>query len=359
MNEFLNCLGLMSGTSADGIDLSVINTDGQVVKSIIANTSYSYTDKQKQIIKSAYGKNPNAEDFKMATNVITQTHCDLIQDFIDNNNIKIDLIGFHGQTTYHEPASGITTQIGNPQTIADKFNIPVVADFRQADVAGGGNGAPLIPIYHQAIAKSHNIDNVCFINLGGVANITICNGENLIAFDTGPANCLIDDYCQDLLKIPFDKNGELAKSGKINNQLVDEFLNHSYFKKSYPKSLDRNEFKIDFATQPWDTMNKQDTLATLTEYTVQSVNMAIKQTGANPQKLVICGGGANNNYMVERLCQTTSIERAEIEIDTDYIESQGFGFMALRTLNNQPISFPSTTGVKSDCVGGVIFKPKS
>ena len=359
MNEFLNCLGLMSGTSADGIDLSIINTDGTSVKSVIANTSYSYTGEQKQIIKSAYGKNPNPDNLKKAGDIITQTHSDLIQKFIDETEIKIDLIGFHGQTTYHEPQKGITTQIGDPQAIADKFNIPVVGDFRSNDMAGGGNGAPLIPVYHQAMAKSHNIDNVCFVNLGGIANITICNGDNLIAFDTGTANCLIDDYCQEVLNIEFDNNGELAKSGNIVNELVDEFLKNSYFTLNFPKSLDRNEFKIDFSKSPWDEMNKQNALATLTEYTVQSIALAIKQANTDPQKLIICGGGANNNYMVERLCQITDIPRAEIEIDTDYIESQGFAFMASRTLYNMPISFPTTTGVKSDCVGGVVFKPQT
>ncbi|MGB1361565.1 MAG: anhydro-N-acetylmuramic acid kinase [Alphaproteobacteria bacterium] len=362
MTDFINSLGLMSGTSCDGIDLSVITTDGICIKENLVNMSYSYTDTEKEIIKSAYGKNPDTDILKQATDIITNTHCDLIEKFLNDDNIKIDIIGFHGQTTFHDPQNKITTQIGDAQIIANKFNIPVVADFRTADVMNGGNGAPLIPIYHSAIAKSQKLDNVCFLNLGGIANITVCTGDELIAFDTGTANCLLDDYCQGILNIPYDKNGELAKSGNINKELLNKLLSHPYFEKPFPKSLDRDEFKIDFKQAPWADLNDNDTLATLVEFSVQSIAMAINQTNKDINKIIVCGGGANNDYMLNRLREITNVElitTQSIGLNHDYIEAGGFAFLGVRHLNNLPNSFPSTTGVNAPTVGGVLFKPKS
>ncbi|MDB2405053.1 anhydro-N-acetylmuramic acid kinase [Alphaproteobacteria bacterium] len=359
-NKYVNAMGLMSGTSCDAIDLSVINTDGINIKSVIKNDEYKYTDNQQKIIKSAYGKNPDPNLLNKATDIITQTHCEIIKKFLTNNKTKIDIIGFHGQTTYHQPQDKITIQIGDAQFIANKFKIPVVADFRKNDIKNGGNGAPLIPVYHQAIANTKKLNNVCFLNLGGIANITVCNNDDLIAFDTGPANCLIDDYCQNIIGIRYDKDGEIAKQGIVSLKIVDEFLQHEFFKKPFPKSLDRNEFAIDFNSSKWNKLNHNDALATLNYISAKSFKIAINQLNKKPEQIIICGGGSHNKNMMNIIQEISNIKTTQISnigFDNDYIESQGFAFLAVRYLNKLKSSFAITTGVNKPTIAGKIFKP--
>ncbi len=359
-NKYINAMGLMSGTSCDGIDLSVINTDGISVKSIIKNDAYNYTDDEQKVIKSVYGGNPDPDLLKKATDIITNAHCDIIERFLSNSKEKVDVIGFHGQTTHHQPQNKITMQIGDAEFIANKFKIPVVYDFRQNDIKNGGNGAPLIPVYHQAIANTKKLNNVCFLNLGGVANITICDNDDLIAFDTGPANCLIDDYCQNVIGIRYDKGGKIAKKGVVSTKIVDEFLKHNFFKKTFPKSLDRDEFAIDFNGDEWNKLSHNDALATLNRISAESFNVAINQLSKKPQQVIVCGGGSHNKNMMNIIREISDIETTQISkigFENDYIESQGFAFLAVRYLNNLESSFAMTTGVNTPTIAGKIFKP--
>ena len=349
-------LGLMSGTSADGVDASIIETDGHTITKHFGGAFTPYTPQQMVCIKNAYGKDA---DTSHASHIVTDVHIDAIEHCLrtlDMNIADVDVIGFHGQTTYHAPQDGITIQIGNPQKIATAFNTNVVADFRTNDVRNGGEGAPLAPIYHNAVCKEFG---TVFLNLGGVANITVCLPDSITAFDTGPANALMDDYMQTFTDQQYDKNGDIAKSGKANTTLVDAFKTHPYFAKAFPKSLDRDTFKINFTDTTWSALSVSDAMATLAEMTIASVKIALDNF-TDLHTLVVCGGGANNAYIIQRLKSVLDLKiitANDYGLDNDMLEANAFGYLAVRHMEKLPLSYPSTTNVKSPCLGGVLFTP--
>ncbi len=362
-------IGLMSGTSADGIDASIIETDGEKILSFGKNHYLPYEYELKSKIHTLY----NLKDKANLTFInevefeITMQHIIAVNELLSklsNDEKTPEIIGFHGQTIDHQPQRKFTWQIGDGNLLAKKTGINVVYNFRANDVACGGQGAPVIPIYHKAIIAEEYYPAIV-LNVGGVSNITYIDNENLIAFDTGTGNALIDDFLRSEGRFQYDEGGRFALQGTPNFEVINEVLQDEFFKKPYPKSLDRNEFK-NKVFSIIDKFNDDiffNKVATIAEITVQSVLEAIKLLPKSPKYLFFCGGGAKNFYFLKRLSEIlshTKVEPISIvnpNLDTDFIESQGFAFLAVRNLINKPITFASTTGVKMSSATGGVFCP--
>ncbi len=336
-------IGLMSGTSMDGIDVALLQTDGKKHVKTGAFASYPYSAAFREKLKNALGKYkaPSLEK------ELTKLHADAVQKFFKQFKLcasDIDCIGFHGHTLHHEPAKKITVQIGDGKLLHKLTGIPVVYDFRSDDVKAGGQGAPLVPVYHQALAAKQKAP-VVFLNIGGVANITYISAGKLLACDTGPGNALIDDWVQHHKKGAFDNGGKLAAKGKVDAKWVKRFLAHPYFKKNMPKSLDRNAFSKFIPGH----LDMQDGAATLTQMTVAAIAETLKRCPKKPKLMVVCGGGRKNIELLQRLQKATRINTMPIEwmkLDGDAIEAQAFAYMAVREVMGLPISFKTTTGRK-------------
>lgn len=362
LNEFpestspLWALGLMSGTALDGIDAALIRTDGQTVFEIGPGLTVPYDDDFRGRLKSALGKNRWEAQLEEE---LTCRHGTVVMDLINDFAPTVDVIGFHGQTVFHAPP--VTLQLGDGNLLAQQTGIPVVYDFRTRDCEQGGQGAPLVPIYHQALCKGM-VGPVVVLNLGGVGNITYIKGDDLIGFDTGPGNALIDDFMMKHLDQPYDFEGKIASLGKPNIALLNKWLSDPYFKKPYPKSLDRDHFK-----KLVKGVKGIDGLATLTAFTAFSVFHSLQQlpdfVQNPPKKVIICGGGRRNKTILHWL--RFLLRQSEVVIcddltesgaswDGDLLEAQAFGFLAVRSIRGLPLSFPMTTGVREPMNGGRI-----
>jgi len=263
----------------------------------------------------------------------------------------VDLIGFHGQTISHAPAIGHTCQIGDGALLAAMTGIKVVNDFRTADVRAGGQGAPLVPVYHQALGSK--LDKpVVFLNIGGVANVTYVGKDGeLIAFDTGPGNALIDDWMLRKSGHKFDAEGKIALSGKVDRVLLNKLLSHPFFSVPAPKSLDRNAF----VSQAWESLSLADGTATLAAFTVHSIVESFKHFPSPPQQFIVAGGGRHNQFLMQQLQQQLKVPVSSIDalgLDGDAIEAEAFAYLAVRSIKGLPISFPTTTGVPEPMTGG-------
>jgi anhydro-N-acetylmuramic acid kinase len=272
---------------------------------------------------------------------------------------KVDIVGFHGQTVLHRPAQKLTVQIGDATALAKAIRIPVMHDFRAADVAAGGQGAPLVPVYHRALAQSlARSGPMVVVNIGGVANITYIDGdETLIACDTGPGNALLDDFVFRLTGQRYDGEGRLAAQGDADEAWVAQALRHPFFALPPPKSLDRNAF----AALAWRDMAPADGAATLTAFTAAAIARIVPHLPKPPRDWIVAGGGARNPTLLAMLRQRLAPAAVEIA-DTlgwsaDAIEAQAFGFLAARGLNGLPLSYPTTTGVPVPMTGGLIARP--
>lgn len=341
--RLFNAIGLMSGTSMDGIDVALLHTNGKTIVKTGAFASYPYSVAFRKKIKAALGKRraPALEK------ELTMLHAKAVKRFLKTHKLRagdIDYIGFHGHTLHHEPTKKITVQIGDGKLLNKLTGIPVVYDFRSDDVKAGGQGAPLVPVYHQALASKQK-HPVVFLNIGGVANITYIDDKKLLACDTGPGNALIDDWMQQHNKGAFDKGGKIAAKGKADTEWLKYFLDHAYFKTKMPKSLDRNAFS------KWVPrhLNVQDGASTLTQMTVMAIAATLKQCPKKPKLIVVCGGGRKNTELLKRLSTLTGIKTVLIEalkLDGDAIEAQAFAYLAVREILGLPISFKTTTGRK-------------
>ncbi len=368
MRDELFYIGLMSGTSVDGVDVSLIKTDGKSAISLIEDFHFPYEKQFQNEIKALFSLEFNSGILKLERE-LTKIHIDATLKLLSKvkfNQNDIRAAGFHGQTIYHNANESITWQIGNPFMFAAATGIRTIYDFRKRDIEYGGQGAPLIPIFHKALMFNEQ-HPVAVINIGGVANITyINNNDDLIAFDTGPGNALIDDACLKYFNQPYDKNGEIAKLGQVDMDFVNNFLKQEYFYKPYPKSLDRNQFK--YITSQINLQNHNDIIATLTYLTATSIACSVKQLPIYPKKLYICGGGARNIYLKnlisdlvnrEHKCDVLDISKKSdiLNLNSDFIESQGFAYLAARFCNNLPSAFPSTTGaLKENICGAFVDK---
>jgi anhydro-N-acetylmuramic acid kinase len=354
-------LGCMSGTSMDGVDGAMVLTDGVEVYEFGATGFRPYNAREKAIIASAQGQWPNGEGVAEVEDVVRKAHQHLISRFSG-----VALVGYHGQTLAHDPDAGRTHQVGDGARLAREIGQPVAWDFRSQDVAAGGQGAPLAPFYHFALARRFALGRVCFLNLGGVGNITYVNSEAdfpdqnhaLVAFDTGPANALMDDFVHARTGLACDYGGAMAALGQADDIIVEGFMRHPYFAKKPPKSLDRNEFigLVDAVKHLSDV----DGLATLAAASVASISRSIDCLPMRPTKVLVCGGGRKNTYLMARLSQELPMPVEDIDkvgMDGDMLEAQAFAYLAVRVQNRQSLSAPGTTGVPEPMRGGRISQP--
>lgn len=356
----------MSGTSMDGINATLVYTDGKILETSSFNIISDYSEQTKLLLNRAVEdinlykklkKNKDDIDF-----LVSLDHSKIVKEVIDRSKIKPDLIGFHGQTIFHDPKNNETIQVGSPQLLSDLLGVNVISDFRDQDINNGGQGAPISPIYHKyLITKSELLLPTCFLNIGGIANFTYWDNKILIGFDSGPGNCLMDMYVQNNLNINFDNFGKLASQGKINQKLVDNFLQDSFFIKSYPKSLDRNYFKEYLESKILNKLSHIDAMATLAELTIESIILSVAQMPKKPDSIIIMGGGMNNSYLIKRLSSKLDIKvilANEIDLKGEMIEAELIAYISARSVYKLPITFPMTTGVVRPISGGKLYCPK-
>ena len=379
MGNIYTTMGLMSGTSLDGVDVSIIRSDGQREYSSILNKYYKYGDVLIQKILKIREKISSPEDlirYSSELNAlerdITLFHSEVVNKTLKISKTTVDLIGFHGQTIYHNPVKKITKQLGDGKLLSQLTKKKVVYDFRQSDIKNGGQGAPLTPIFHNVIANQINKEfNLKFpiniLNIGGISNVTITVAEKdlwhknkIYAYDIGPGNCLIDEWTRKNSKMKFDNQGLVARSGKIDdlilNQAVENFSNCI----DYNKSLDVKDFDIFFAKG----LSLENGAATITNFTAKLISDGISyicnEKKINVNKWLVCGGGRKNVFLLENIKDNfDNLDLDPIEkygIDGDFIESQAFAFLAIRSLEKMPISFPSTTRCKEPITGGIVVK---
>jgi anhydro-N-acetylmuramic acid kinase len=365
----LTAIGLMSGTSLDGVDVALIETDGRRVKSFGPSGYRPYTERERGLLRQALSEAVNLPRrdarpgiLREAEHAVTLAHAEAVASFTAQNRITyedIDIVGFHGQTVLHRPAQRMTVQIGDAAALARAIQIPVMHDFRAADVAAGGQGAPFVPVYHRALAQSLEREGpIVVVNVGGVANITYIDGaDTLIACDTGPGNALIDDHMFRTMSQAFDCDGRLAAQGVVDVAWVMRALQHPFFKLPPPKSLDRN----DFNALTLGNMSPADGAATLTALTAEAIARIVPLLPKAPRSWIVAGGGARNLTLLRMLrerLQPATVEAADaLGWSGDSIEAQAFGFLAARGMKGLPLSYPATTGVPIPMTGGVIVRP--
>jgi anhydro-N-acetylmuramic acid kinase len=337
-------IGLMSGTSMDGIDVALIETDGQKQLSRRGFATYVYPEDFRIKLRAALGK----KTAPAVEKELTKLHAQAVKDFLKKKKLKakdIHALGFHGHTLFHKPEKKTTVQIGDGKLLARLTSIPVVWDFRTDDVKAGGQGAPLVPVYHRALAGSFN-KPCAFVNIGGVANITYIGERNeLLAFDTGPGNALLDDWVLKHTGKPFDDGGKLARQGKADKKFLKKFLKHSFFGKKPPKSLDRD----DFASFVPKHLKVADGAATLAAMTALSIAQGLRHLPKPPKFLAITGGGRKNSELLRLLKKETGCAVLPVEkkkLNGDAMEAEAFAYLAVRVIKKMAITFPGTTGRK-------------
>ncbi|MEM6407943.1 MAG: anhydro-N-acetylmuramic acid kinase [Pseudomonadota bacterium] len=360
-------LGLMSGTSMDGVDAAMIRTDGERIFEFGDSAFEAYGEADRAILRQSLGAWQEDPRTPVAANVVERTHLDAMRRFND-----FEMIGFHGQTLAHDPYAKAgharTHQAGHGDALAQAMQIPCVWDFRTADVSLGGQGAPLAPFFHFACAKYLELTHpVAFLNLGGVGNITFVDPRYeepdtpgaVLAFDTGPANALIDDLLLARLKQDFDKDGALAAKGRVDESIVGRLLENPYFLKMPPKSLDRDDFK---SVQDWIAeLSPEDAAATLTACSAAAVLAGLEHLAEQPKDILVCGGGRKNRTMMDMIRRGTNAHLRDIDetgLDGDMLEAQAFAHLAVRVARGLPTSCPSTTGVAASVGGGRISYPR-
>lgn len=357
----VRALGLMSGTSLDGVDAAVIETDGHTVSAFGPGRYRAYSAGEQAVLRAALGQWDGAK-VAAAAAVVEAAHREVIAEFEG-----IDLVGFHGQTLAHEPRGRGTLQVGDGASLTDVLGVPVVWDFRSDDVAQGGEGAPLAPFFHFACARKIGaLAPICFLNLGGVGNLTYVDPSferpeepgALLAFDTGPANAPINDLMQARLGSDMDKDGAVAANGTVNTGVLEQFLSSPYFARTPPKSLDRNDF--DAASELVDDLPDADAIATLTAMAAAAVVRGIALCPQPPARLLVTGGGRLNPVMMAMLrdaldCPVEPVEA--VGLDGDMLEAQAFAYLAVRVARRLPTSCPGTTGVHQPVCGGQVSDP--
>jgi len=365
----LTTIGLMSGTSLDGVDVALLETDGRRVQAFGPSGYRPYSEKERSLLRQALQEAVNLPEREArpgilaeAERAVTVAHAEAVAAFIAQNRLgcqDIDIVGFHGQTVLHRPERRLTVQIGDAAALAKAIHIPVMHDFRAADVAAGGQGAPFVPVYHRALTQSLDREGpIVVVNIGGVSNITYIDGANsLIACDTGPGNALLDDFMFRVMHQPFDCEGRLAAQGRADEGWVAGALDRPFFAAPPPKSLDRN----DFAALKLGEMSPADGAATLTALTVAAIGRIVPLLPKPPRSFIVAGGGARNHTIMrmlrERLAPATVEAADALGWSSDAIEAQAFGFLAARGLKGLPLSYPATTGVPMPMTGGVIVRP--
>ena len=363
----------MSGTSGDGVDASAINSNGETHYKVLMNKYFQYSDEISQDIHRLKRKINKIDDVKkFITEIndlerkITLFHSSVVSNFIKNKEFEIDLIGFHGQTILHSPKNKYSKQLGDGNLLSQLSKKKVIYNFRQNDLLRGGEGAPLSPIFHQIIIKEKKIDlPVCILNIGGISNLTLIKDlkeENLISKDIGPGNCLIDEWIRRNKKGNYDSNGELASCGKTNKLILDQALeDFENISAENINSFDVNDFEINFLRG----LDLEDGASTITDFTSSIIaNKLLEEISKHNQKIskvILCGGGRKNKTLIERI-KRDSYNKLKFEtsdnygVDGDFVESQAFAYLAIRSYLKLPITFPNTTGCELPLTGGTLAK---
>ncbi|MGE3143970.1 MAG: anhydro-N-acetylmuramic acid kinase [Pseudorhodoplanes sp.] len=362
-------IGLMSGTSMDGIDVALIETDGENAVRFGPSALHAYRGEAVRTLREAMAAAQSLTDraarpgvLAQAERLVTDLHAAAVRAFLEANRIDprgIDVVGFHGQTVLHRPERRLTVQIGDGPALAAALGLPVVCDFRAADVAAGGQGAPLVPVFHQALSRNLARPHpIAVVNIGGVANVTYVDGGDPVACDTGPGNALLDDFMRARSGLPQDPAGVNAAQGEVDEEAVARVLAHPFFAKAPPKSLDRNDFREWVAREAaLDRKSIEDGAATLTAITAATIAAAVALLPSVPQSWIVCGGGARNVTLMRMLAEklaSASVETADtVGWSGDAMEAQAFAYLAVRTLRSLPITFPTTTNAPRPMRGGL------
>ena len=364
-------IGLMSGTSQDGVDVALIETDGEVITRFGPTAYRTYSKAERALLRSATAAAVNVTERTARPGLIGEAeervnaaHAEAVETFLAANDVRpveVAVVGFHGQTVLHRPDRGLTVQIGDGRVLAVRLRIPVVYDFRAADVAAGGQGAPLAPVLHRALVQRLGREApVAVLNIGGVANVTFIDGDELIACDTGPGNALVDDFVRLRTGQLLDTDGRAARAGTADEDAIARFLAHPFFAKPPPKSLDRNEFR-DWVGANFDDRSVEDGAATLTALTAAAVARIVPLLPRAPKTWVVAGGGVRNPTLMRMLAERLKPARVEgadaAGWSVDSLEAQAFAYMAVRSLRGLPITFPGTTGAPRPLTGGVLARP--
>ena len=360
-------LGLMSGTSMDGVDASIIQSDGVSKYKVILDKYFEYPEgiykdltKIRDKIKSSKDLKGFEKKIKLIEKEITLFHAKAVNEILKKSKVNIDFIGFHGQTIFHNAREKISKQLGDGKLLSKLTNKTVIYDFRQNDLKHGGHGAPLTPIFHKLLKTKFKIKYAAFVNIGGIVNITsIWDDDYMSGTDVGPGMCLIDQWIRQNSKKRFDEKGKIAKSGKVNEKVLDQLIQNFHKKESILNTGPVQSFDIkDFDLSDAKGLSLKDGAATLTALTTHIMQPILSLAKKYEETIILCGGGRKNNFLFEELkSNETPIKLIdEFGIDGDFIESQAFAYLAIRSYLNNPISFPSTTGVSKPCTGGVVVK---
>ena len=369
----VTAIGLISGTSYDGVDVALLDTDGEEIGRLGPTGYRPYSDQERDVLRRAIAvaatltnRSERPKLLAEAEELVTDMHAEAVEAFLAANGMTasaIAVVGFHGQTVLHRPERKLTVQLGNGPALAARLGIPVVYDFRAADVAAGGQGAPVVPVFHRAMVRLlKRAPPVAVLNIGGVANLTFIDGkDDLIAFDTGPGNALIDDFVRQRTGQPQDDGGRAAAAGSVDEAAVARILKHLFFAKPPPKSLDRNAFR-QWAAEEGRLAGKstQDGAATLTAVTAAAVAHAVTVLPRPPADWIVAGGGTRNptlmRMLAERLAPANIETAGAVGWSADALEAQAFAFLAVRALKGMPLTFPTTTGVPQPMTGGVMVR---
>ena len=365
----LTAIGLMSGTSLDGIDVALLRTDGRAVVERGPSISVPYDAAFRRRLQGALetaktitDRRERPGDLAEIERELTLRHAGAVHAFLAANGLaqrEIDVVGFHGQTVLHRPDAGLTVQIGDGPLLARETGIDVVHDMRANDMAHGGQGAPLIPVYHAALAAGLPRRDAVFVNIGGISNLTFVGGDGRIAaFDSGPGNTLIDQWVEAHAGIPFDQGGMIASEGRVDTALAARYLDHPFFTAPVRRSLDRNDFRPPEGHEA----SLEDGARTLAHVTAASILRSARHLPARPTLYVVSGGGRLNRAIMADLQMLAAAEGAEVAaaevfgLDGDSMEAEAWAYLAVRSLHGLPLTFPGTTGVAEPVTGGVLAR---
>ncbi len=366
-------IGLMSGTSMDGIDLAVLLTDGDAIvrrgPSLFVPYEASFRRRIEAGLEEARAIRERAErpgDLGALERDITLRHAEAVARFLPSlKTFQPELIGFHGQTVLHRPQAGLTVQLGDGPLLAERTGLPVVYDMRAADMAAGGQGAPLVPAYHAALARSLPAEfagrwPIAFVNIGGISNVTFVDRDaDPVAFDSGPGNTLIDQWVAREGGVPFDADGAIASEGGVIGRVVDAYLANPFFERAGPKSLDRGDFTLDLAAG----LDLADGARTLAAVSAEAILKSAEGQADFPGLWIVCGGGRKNPHILADLREGAATRGAAVILaedagfDGDAMEAEAWAYLAVRSLKRLPLTFPTTTGCRTPVSGGVLVRP--
>ncbi len=366
MSEISKVIGLMSGTSLDGVDAAQLETDGVDIARPGPGLTIPYNKETRALLKAALEAardvaegGPVPHSIRDAERHLTEAHAEAVKALLKKAGLAADqvaMIGFHGQTILHRPAQHWTWQIGDGGLLARLTGIDVVNDFRSADVKAGGQGAPLVPLYHAALARKSSLaPPLVLVNIGGVANVTYISGDLVLAFDTGPGNAPIDDWMHTNSGRPVDEDGAFAATGTVNGAALEKMLANPFFDRIPPKSLDR----MDFGSDAVKDLSPADGAATLTAFTAASIAKARQYFPEAPTTWIVCGGGRHNKTLMAMLKARVNapvIAAEEAGWNGDAMEAEAFAYLAMRSKKGLPLSLPTTTGVQQPMTGGKLHR---